>query len=353
VRANAGDGFGLFIRGQLRASKLADVIWALDLINAQMTFTRYLVDRSTGAERRGLLAAWGRAAAALRLDALAANDWATWNVSVEAARAALAPFAELAKTYTAYSIAHSHIDMNWLWPMAETVEVCRRDFGTMDKLMAKYPEYHFSQSQAATYAMTEEAHPEIFERIRQRIAEGRWEVTANTWVENDLNMTSSEAMARQMLHTRRYVADRFGIQPVICWEPDTFGHPATIPQLLSQAGIKYYYFCRAGKRHPLFWWEGPDGSRVLGVQDPRGYGGEIMPSSVTGATIDFTKPTGTRSGLFVYGAGDHGGGGTARDIEAALRLDGEPFLPRVCLSSATAFYEAALRDLEAGKAKPD
>jgi alpha-mannosidase len=89
------------------------------------------------------------------------------------------------------------------------------------------------------------------------------------------------------------------------------------------------------------------------VQDPRGYGGEIMPSSVTGATIDFTKPTGTRSGLFVYGAGDHGGGGTARDIEAALRLDGEPFLPRVCLSGATAFYEAALKDLEASKAKPD
>jgi alpha-mannosidase len=354
VRANGGDGFGLFIRGQLRASKLADAVWALDLINAQLTFTRYLVERAAPAARRTLARAWEHAAAALRLDRLAANDWPAWNASVEAARAALAPFAELARTYTAYCVAHSHIDMNWLWPMAETVDVCRRDFATMDKLMAQHPEYRFSQSQAATYAMTEQAHPEIFERIKQRVAEGRWEITANTWVENDLNMASSEAMARQMLHTRRYTREKFGVSPLICWEPDTFGHPATIPQLLAQAGIKYYYFCRAGKRHPLFWWEGPDGSRVLGVQDPRGYGGDITASNIAGATIDFTAPTGTHSGLFVYGAGDHGGGGTARDIKAALRLDAEPFLPHVCLSAATTFYEASLADLKAaGQPGPD
>jgi alpha-mannosidase len=168
--------------------------------------------------------------------------------------------------------------MNWLWPMAETVDVCRRDFSTMDRLMERYPEYHFSQSQAATYRfMTEAADPALFERIRARVAEGRWEVTANTWVENDLNMAAGEAMARQMLHARRY------IRAASAWSRSSAGSrtPSATrppyPQILAQAGIKYYYFCRAGRRHPLFWWEGPDGSRVLGVQDPQGYNGESRP----------------------------------------------------------------------------
>lgn len=346
VRANAGDGFGFFVHANLRASGLADAIFELDLLAAQLSFTHTLATRAKDAQGRSLQRAWERAAATLPLDALAANDWPTWHAGAAAARTQLAPFADEAKRYTAYVVAHSHIDMNWLWPMAETVDVCRRDFSTMDRLMEKYPDYHFSQSQAATYAMTEAADPALFERIRARVAEGRWEVTANTWVENDLNMAAGEAMARQMLHARRFDKARFGVDPVICWEPDTFGHPATIPQLLAQAGIKYYYFCRAGRRHPLFWWEGPDGSRVLGVQDPGGYNGEITPSNIAGATIAFTQPSGIHAGLYVFGAGDHGGGGTARDIEAARRLDGEPFLPRVRMSSATSFYDAALAELE-------
>lgn len=350
VRANAGDGFGFFVKGNLTASTVADAIFELDLIAAQMAFTHYLATRAKGPARRTLARAWENAAAALPLHALAANDWPAWRAGVEAARIALAPFADEAKSYTAYAVGHSHIDMNWLWPMAETVDVCRRDFGTMDRLMTQFPDYRFSQSQAATYAMAEAADPALFERIRARIAEGRWEVTANTWVENDLNMAGGEAMARQMLHARRYAQSRFGVDPVICWEPDTFGHPATTPQLLAQAGVKYYYFCRAGRRHPLFWWEGPDGSRVLGVQDPYGYNGQISPSGITNATMAFTGPTGIHAGLFVYGVGDHGGGATARDIRKALRLDAEPFLPRVRMSSATAYYDAALAELESSPA---
>ncbi len=346
VRTNAGDGFGFFVHANLRASALADAIYELDLLAAQMAFTHTLAARARDAEARKLKRAWQQAAAALPLDALAANDWAAWRAGAAAARTQLAPFADEAKRYTAFVIAHSHIDMNWLWPMAETVDVCRRDFHTMDRLMERYPDYHFSQSQTATYAMTEAADPALFERIRERVTEGRWEVTANTWVENDLNMATGEATARQMLHARRFNQARFGVDPVICWEPDTFGHPATIPQLLVQAGIKYYYFCRAGRRHPFFWWEGPDGSRVLAVQDPAGYNGEITPSNIADATIAFTEPTGIHAGLYVFGAGDHGGGGTARDIETARLLDAAPFLPRVRMSAAAGFYDAALAELE-------
>ncbi len=184
--------------------------------------------------------------------------------------------------------------------------------------------------------------------MRRQVAAGRWEITANTWVEGDLNMAAGETLARQLLHARRYVESEFGVRPPVCWEPDTFGHTAAFPQLLAQSGVKYYYFCRAGKRHPLFWWESPDGSRVLACQDPNGYNGVVNPASVMDALLDFTGPTGVKRGLLVYGVGDHGGSGTARDIRAARRLDADPLMPRVTPSAAAAFYEAALDDLDAG-----
>ena len=342
VRCNAGDGFGLFVFAKLRASAIEQTVFALDTVRAQLTFTRFL------AEKAGKLPVWEQAAAALNLDALAANDWEAWQASVAAAMAALAPFAEEAKRYTAHLVAHSHIDMNWLWPMAETIDVCKRDFAAMDGLMARYPEFRFSQSQAATYRVIEQEQPELFERMRARIASGAWDVTANTWVEGDLNTASGEALVRQLLHARRYLDEKFGVAPLICWEPDTFGHPATMPQILAKSGIRYYYFCRAGKRHPLFWWEGIDGSRVLGMQDLRGYGGDVMPSDIVGSVLDCAKPYATQRGLFVYGAGDHGGSGTARDIEAARAITATPLLPRAEPSATVPFYEQALADVASG-----
>jgi len=349
IRCNAGDGFGAFIAAYLRFSSLADIAFRLDLARMQMAFTRFLVEQGDGASPEKM-AAWERAAAALDLEALEDNDWNRWWASVEAAQAALSPFADEAKRYTTHLIAHSHIDMNWLWPWSETVEVCRRDFTTVDQLMDRYPEFHFSQSQASTYHAMETYHPNVFDRIRARVGEGRWDITATTWVEGDLNMAAGESLVRQILHTRRYIRSHFGVEPLICWEPDTFGHPATYPQILKKSGVQFYYFCRAGKRHPLFWWEGLDGSRVLAVQDPRGYSGTIEVwetpgvSSVVESVMDFSSRYKIHRGLYVYGAGDHGGGATARDIEAARVIDATPFLPRARCSSTVAFYQEALAE---------
>ncbi len=346
VRCNAGDGFGAFIAAYLRFSNLADVIFRIDLARMQMAFTRFLAGQGDGATPEKM-AAWERAAAALDLEALESNNWDRWWDSVEAARAALSPFADEAKRYTAHLIAHSHIDMNWLWPWSETVEVCRRDFTAVDHLMDRYPEFHFSQSQASTYHAMETYHPDVFDRIRARVQEGRWDITATTWVEGDLNMAAGESLVRQILHTRRYIRSRFGVEPPICWEPDTFGHPATYPQILKKSGVQFYYFCRAGKGHPLFWWEGLDGSRVLAVQDPRGYGSMIDvlgASGVVESVMDFSGRYNIHRGLYVYGAGDHGGGATARDIEAARVIDATPFLPRAQCSSTVSFYQEALAE---------
>jgi alpha-mannosidase len=343
VRSNAGDGFALFSRSRLRSAAVDAVAFELELVLAQADYTRLLArqDHSPG------MAVWADAVARLDLDALARNDWLNWSASVTAMRQGLAAFTAMAKQYTAHLIAHSHIDMNWLWPMQETIEVCRRDFRAMLRLMEAYPEFRFSQSQAATYRFIQQAEPELFEEIRRQVAAGRWEVTANTWVEGDTNMAAGEALARQLIHARRYVADAFSVQPDVCWEPDTFGHTAALPQLLAQSGIRFYYFCRAGKGHPLFWWKRRM-ARVLACQDPNGYNGVVRPGTVVDALLDFAVPAGIRRGLLVYGVGDHGGSGTARDIEAARRLDADPLMPRTAPSTATEFFEASLADLDAG-----
>ena len=339
IHAFGGDGFGLFMPSEARVSSLAEAIWDLDVIKGQIQFTHLMAFDSQDA-RDEWQAAWTKAAQALDLGALDARDWPSWQASCAQALGQLAPMAEAAKSYVTHLVGHSHIDMNWLWTWDETVDVIKRDFQAADGLMARYPGFHFSQSQASTYEAMAKAAPGVLEAVKKRVAEGRWEVTANTWVEGDLNMALGESLARHLLHTQRYVRETFGVEPRICREPDTFGHVGTMPQLLRQAGVDRYYFCRAGRGEPLFWWQGVDGSRVLAFNDPLGYNGVIVPESVVAPALDLARRYGLRDGLFLYGVGDHGGGATARDIEAAMRLDKIPFLPKAQMSTLEAFYSA-------------
>ena len=136
--------------------------------------------------------------------------------------------------------------------------------------MDEFPEFIFSQSQASTYELIERYNPAMFEAIRQRVQEGRWEVTASQWVEGDKNMSSGESISRHLLYTREYFQDKFGLSPEdvqVDFEPDTFGHPATLPTILARGGVKYYYHCRGSHGPHLYWWVGPDGSRLLALND--------------------------------------------------------------------------------------
>ena len=342
VHAHRGDGFGLFIIDHVHVSSLEERLFTLCVARGQLRFTHHLAFNSPSASSRWQTL-WHKAAAKLDTQSLGRFDWLAWDLSMEQARQVLMPMNGKAKSYSAHLVGHSHIDMNWLWPWSETVEVIRRDFCSADKLMERYPDFRFSQSQASVYEAMEIEYPELLERVKGRVAEGKWEVTASTWVEGDLNMACGESLVRQMLLTRPYIQEQFQVRPRICWEPDTFGHTATLPQLLKQAGVDYYYHCRAGQGQPLFWWEGLDGSRVLSFNDPLGYNGVIQPDSIVTPVLDLATRYGSRVGLFLYGVGDHGGGATAGDIEAARRLDETPLLPRAQMSDLVSFYEKAER----------
>ncbi|MHB1001302.1 MAG: alpha-mannosidase [Armatimonadota bacterium] len=341
IKAKSGDGFGLFCGAWLRIDNLEKVAFDLEIAREQIKFCNYLMGKEKDAAAKSKQdAALQDALTAVDVESLRANKWDDFAASMTKVVEKLMIFNDEAKSYEVKLIAHSHIDMNWLWTWQETVDVCYRDFTTMDKLMANYPDFYFSQSQASTYKAIEDYHPEVFKKIQERVKEGKWDITASTWVEGDLNTAMAETLSRQILHTRRYIGDKFGVTPKICWEPDTFGHIATYPQILKKSGVEYYYHCRAGKGHPIYWWESPDGSRVLALNDMTGYGGEIDPTSLTYSVSIFADRYDLKTSIWVYGAGDHGGGATARDIERGICVNNTPLLPSTCMSTTIDFYEA-------------
>lgn len=280
---------------------------------------------------------------------------------VEAAEKVLGPIAKAAKTFTVHCVGHGHIDMNWMWSWPETVATTHDTFAAMLNFMREYPQFTFSQSQASVYAAMQKYHPELFEEIRQRVKEGRWEVTAAQWVEGDKNMAHGEALARHLLYTRAYFQEHFDLEPEdvpVDWEPDTFGHANTIPSIMARGGVKYYYCCRPGggfdhartqplavnwdkqERPMLFWWEGPEGSRLLVNRESTWYNSYVnVGANVALPAVAFFKETGLRDWLNVYGVGNHGGGPTRAEIEWYLEADTFPCYPNIVFSRARVWFE--------------
>jgi len=278
----------------------------------------------------------------------AVNEALSNGAGTEAAcaemEAVLAPLSSAAKQYTIHVVGHAHIDMNWLWGWPETVATVNDTFTTVERLMQEFPTFHFSQSQTSVYQIMKDYLPELYARVKQRVAEGRWEVTASQWVEGDKNLAGGEILCRHLLHTRRFFKQEFGLPydaVKIDWEPDTFGHMHTLPGLLARGGVRHYYFHRSAEGPELFLWQGKDGSRILAFDDrARGYNGS-MNASVASRLCDFAKATGLKDYLFVMGVGDHGGGPTRRDLARAVKMNQWPVFPNIKLSTTQAFFSAA------------
>ncbi len=261
--------------------------------------------------------------------------------SLRRARQELSHAHSAMRQFTGHLVGHAHIDLQWLWTWDETVDqIIPQTFGQALKFMDEFPEFTFSQSSAALYLAAEQHHPELFRRIQERVKDGRWELVGGRWCEGDTNMISPESHVRHFLYGQRYFQDRFGRRCNVGWEPDTFGHVWTMPQILKKAGVDYYYFCRAGQGVPLFWWEGPDGSRVLAFDESAtgGWYTDVVDDEKVRELARFVEATNAQDHLMVYGVGNHGGGPTRENIDAALRLKERELLPTVRFSTAEAFF---------------
>lgn len=237
----------------------------------------------------------------------------------------------MAKDYSAFTIhlvGHAHMDLGYRWRWNETVHRMARDtFRGVLKLMEEDADITFAQSQLALYEAMEQYYPDIFEGIKKRIAEGRWFVV-DGWCEYDHTMPCGEAMIRQHLLGWDYARRKLGLEIDTAWAPDAFsGHTNTLPTILRGCGIRYLLFGRGMPEDtPFFWWEGPDGSRVLAYTPVFSYGGPIGEHLI--ARLESWEKWGTHEVMAFYGRGDHGGGPRTEDLEELERLQAEPGSPR-------------------------
>jgi alpha-mannosidase len=225
-----------------------------------------------------------------------------------------------------HMIGNSHIDPVWLWRWPEGYQEVRATFRAVTELMAEYPELCFTCDSVAHYAWVEESDPELFEAIRERVAEGRWELAGGWWVEPDCNLPCGESFARQALHGQRWLAERFGRIATVGCNVDPFGHNAMLPQLLRLAGMDSYLFTRPGPHElpltaPAFWWRSPDGSRVLAYRIPHHYSSAGHDLADHVARVAAALPPGWRELACFYGVGNHGGGPTRANLDSIRRLE--------------------------------
>ncbi|HKB14781.1 MAG TPA: alpha-mannosidase, partial [Planctomycetota bacterium] len=236
---------------------------------------------------------------------------------------------------------NAHIDLAWLWRIPETKKVCRDTFRSALDNMKRYPDFTFSHGAAQSYAWMEEEEPALFEEIRERVKEGRWEVVGGTWAESDTNMPTGESLVRQWLYGKRYFQEKFGVDVKVGWMPDTFGHPSTLPTIAKGCGLDAYVFFRPWEEARTFRWRGPDGSEVLGIRPPRWYMVEAdgIDPALGREALKAGDKTGLDEQLVLVGVGDHGGGPTRDAIEKAALFDSLEAFPSVKFGRAHDFVE--------------
>jgi alpha-mannosidase len=274
--------------------------------------------------------------------------------TASAARAALAGALAAPANASAHritAVGHAHIDSAWLWPTRETIRKCARTFSNVLRLMDEDPDFVFACSSAQQYAWIERFYPELFERIRARVAQGRFIPVGGMWVESDTNMPGGEALARQFVAGQGYFRRAFGMEPIVGWLPDSFGYTGALPQLLEHAGLTYFLTQKISWNetdtfpHHTFWWQGIDGSRVYTHFPPvDSYNAVLSGEELAKAERQYAEKGLANSSLVPFGFGDGGGGPTREMLAAAARTASLEGSPTVRLASPRQFFDDAFAE---------
>lgn len=261
-------------------------------------------------------------------------------------------------------VGHTHIDVAWLWRLKHTREKVQRTFATVLRLMERYDEYIFLQTQPQLYKFIKEDCPEIYEKIKKRVAQGRWEADGGMWVEADCNISSGEALVRQFLHGTRFLEQEFGTKCEYLWLPDVFGYSWALPQILKLCEIDTFMTTKISWNQfnsipdDLFKWRGIDGTEILTyfVDTPEEghsldslystYNGLMQPHSVYGSWKKFKNKELSKDNLISYGYGDGGGGANRDMLEMRRVMDRLPGLPNVKPQRAGNFFKKLHENVE-------
>jgi alpha-mannosidase len=287
---------------------------------------------------------------AIDFSKLSTGDQNGFDASLKNAQEKLQVLQPWVRQFRIRAVGNSHIDMAWLWPWTETVEVVRNTFRSALDMMHEYPGFTYSASSARAYEWMEEKYPDMFQEIQQRVKEGRWEIVGGMWVEPDLNMPGGESLTRQILVGKQYFKKKFGVDVKVGWNPDSFGYNWQLPQIYKKSGINYFVTQKLLWAHEfttfpykLFWWEAPDGSKLL-TYFPHDYGSLMEPIPMAEDVAVWTPSIyhGSMKDpvmMYLYGVGDHGGGPTRTMLDQATRLmSPDVVFPKVEFSTSAEFF---------------
>ncbi|QGH33633.1 alpha-mannosidase [Gracilibacillus salitolerans] len=248
------------------------------------------------------------------------------------------------KEQTLYMIGNAHLDPVWLWQWQEGFQETKATFRSALDRIKEYPDFVFTNSSAANYEWIENNEPEMFEEIKQRIKEGRWEIVGGWWIQPDCNIPSGESFVRQGLYGQRYFQEKFGVTAKVGYNVDSFGHNGMLPQILKKSGMDNYVMMRPNPQEKglpgrVFWWESDDGSRVLAFRIPFEYctWGKDLEKHVTRTAGELKAPFNDL--MCFYGVGNHGGGPTKENIESIARLNADENFPTLKFSTPNEFFE--------------
>jgi alpha-mannosidase len=254
-----------------------------------------------------------------------------------------------ASKFRFHMIGQAHIDPVWLWPWTEGISVVYSTFRSALDRMNENPDFTFTSSSAQFYQWIAENDPSMLTEIRKRVEEGRWNIVGGWWIEPDVNIPSGESLVRQGLYGQLTLHRLFGHYATVAFNPDSFGHTGTLPQILKLQRMDTYIFMRPGpseKSLPadLFWWEGTDGTRILTYRIPISYNDSGSVRNRIEQVLNLFKDQPMKSFMVYYGAGDHGGGATKENILSIEQLKSEKGSPAIFYSTPDSYFAEIKED---------
>ena len=240
---------------------------------------------------------------------------------------------------------HSHIDVAWLWRIQESIRKSARTFTNVTCLMDEYPEMTFGQSQAELYDMVKRHYPDLFEKIKEKVANGQWDICGNVWVEADTNIASGEALIRQVLYGTEFFMKEFGKVSKTYWLPDCFGFTWALPQIINGCGMTNFITSKLSYNdttkfpYSMFMWQGNNGDRVYAHLMRPAYNCNYNVDEIMTVDNECNNKSELNTAMSMYGYGDGGGGPTRAMLERGRRLRNFPGLPKTEIGHVDDFFE--------------
>ncbi|GAB1452163.1 alpha-mannosidase [Draconibacterium sp.] len=250
-----------------------------------------------------------------------------------------------AEDITFHMIGHAHIDPVWLWPWQEGISIVHSSFRSALDRMNETPGVEFISSSAQFYEWVAENDPEMLEQIKKRLDEGRWNIVGGWWIEPDVNIPGGEAFVRQGLYGQNTFQKLFGKKAKVAFNPDSFGHTSTLPQILKKQEMDYYVFMRPGPHEKtipadLFKWQGLDGTQITTYRIPFSYNDSNSVRKRTEDVLERFQGQPMKNYMSFYGVGDHGGGPTKANISSILEMQSEKGAPKIVFSTPEQYFAA-------------